>query len=313
MSTTFLATLSPMLVMFSCIVIGFVLKKKRILPDNAASVLSSLENFVFVPALIINTFMNYCTVATLSQHYRLVIYSIIAVAIAMALAHILAPLFTKDKYIKHIYHYSLTFGNFGFLANSIVPALFGDEMLYYYMLFTLPLNTLVYTWGCTILIPQGEEKKSPLKNLINPVFIAILIGATLGLSGATTVLPKFFSSTVSTLGACMGPVAMLLTGMVVGGYEIKSLLSDKKIYVATLLRLFVFPAFLVAVLKLLGADEMTLTFTIFAFGAALGLNSVVFPAAYGGDTKPGASMAIISHTLAVVTIPIMYSLLTLVI
>jgi hypothetical protein len=39
---------------------------------------------------------------------------------------------------------------------------------------------------------------------------------------------------------------------------------------------------------------------------------VVFPEAYGGDPKTGASMAMISHTMCVVTIPLMYSLLTLV-
>ena len=38
----------------------------------------------------------------------------------------------------------------------------------------------------------------------------------------------------------------------------------------------------------------------------MGLNTIVFPAAYGGDTETGASMAMISHTLSVVTIPLMY-------
>ena len=33
------------------------------------------------------------------------------------------------------------------------------------------------------------------------------------------------------------------------------------------------------------------------------------PAAYGGDTSTGASMAMISHTLCVITIPLMYALL----
>jgi predicted permease len=138
------------------------------------------------------------------------------------------------------------------------------------------------------------------------VFIAIIVGAGLGLSGASNWLPKFFSMTVKNLGDCMGPVAMLLTGMVVGGYEVKSLLKDKKIYIATALRLFVLPAFFIVVLKLLGADQKTLSFTLFALGTALGLNTVVFPSAYGGDTKTGASMAMISHVLSVITIPLMY-------
>ena len=57
MLTTFNVTLSPMLVMFLCIVIGFICKKYKIVPDNTATVLSKLENYVLVPALITNTFM----------------------------------------------------------------------------------------------------------------------------------------------------------------------------------------------------------------------------------------------------------------
>ena len=43
------------------------------------------------------------------------------------------------------------------------------------------------------------------------------------------------------------------------------------------------------------------------------LNTVVFPAAYGGDPTIGAAMATVSHTLCVASIPLMYSLLTLLI
>ena len=43
----------------------------------------------------------------------------------------------------------------------------------------------------------------------------------------------------------------------------------------------------------------------------LGMNTVVFPEAYGGDPEPGASMAIISTTISIVTVPLMYALVTL--
>lgn len=50
MFETFQATLSPMLVMFMCMIIGYVAKKSRLVPDNTATVLSKLENYFFVPA-----------------------------------------------------------------------------------------------------------------------------------------------------------------------------------------------------------------------------------------------------------------------
>ena len=305
----FRATLSPMLVMFLFIVIGFVCNKRRLLPENAATVLSKLENYVLVPALIINTFMRYCTVASLQEQYRSVLYCLIALTVALCIAFPLSRLFAKGDYERNIYKYALTFGNFSFMGNAIVPAILGDDMLYVYMLYILPLNVAVYTWGLIVLIPKGEKKQNPLKSLFNPIFISILIGAALGLLGLREQIPDFLTTAIGNCAACMGPLAMILTGFVIGGYDLKKLLTKKRIYLASFLRLILLPALFILILWALGADHEILVLTLFAFGTPLGLNTVVFPAAYGGDTSIGASMAMISHTLCVATIPLMYALL----
>jgi predicted permease len=118
----------------------------------------------------------------------------------------------------------------------------------------------------------------------------------------------------------MGPVAMLLAGFTIGSYNVKNMLSNKKVYVATFLRLIVIPSVIIAVLfglkELvnlafnLNIDNTALFLLFFGIGAPLGLNTVVFPEAYGGDPSTGASMAMISHTLCVITIPLMFALMT---
>ena len=77
------------------------------------------------------------------------------------------------------------------------------------------------------------------------------------------------------------------------------------------LYLLILPALYCAILLLLGANELILTLALVAYATLLGLNTVVFPAAYGADTSTGAGMALISHVLSVVTFPLMYALLTL--
>lgn len=303
-----------MLVLFLCMIIGFVAKKKALTPDDTATVLSKLENYFLVPALIINTFMKYCTVSSIREEYRLILYAFVALVLAIGIALPLSRVFAKnDAYQRNIYKYALAFGNFSFMGNAIVPAILGEAMLYRYMLYILPLNIAVYTWGLVILIPKGEKKQSVFKSLLNPIFISILIGAALGLTGAAAYIPSFITTTISNCAACMGPLAMILTGFVIGGYRLSGLLKNYKIYIATALRLFVLPSLFIGVLLLLGADKTTLVCTLFAFATPLGLNTVVFPAAYGGDTSTGASMAMISHTLCIVSIPLMYALLTTII
>lgn len=319
MSEVFISTLSQMLVMLICMVIGFVLRKGALLPENAGAVMSKLENYIFVPALIIHTFMTYCTPKALGENYMLVLLCGGVLTVALCISLPLSAVFAKnDNYKRNIYKYALTFGNFSFMGNAIVPAILGESALYPYMMYLIPLNVAVYTWGVMILVPKGEKKKSILSSLLNPIFISILIGAALGLTGAVDFVPAFALKTIDYCKASMAPVAMILTGFVIGGYNIKELLTDKKIYIATALRLIVFPAIFLALLyfagSLIGIHQellrLALVLTLFAYATPLGLNTVVFPAAYGGDTKTGASMAMISHTLCVITIPIMYALLT---
>ena len=62
------------------------------------------------------------------------------------------------------------------------------------------------------------------------------------------------------------------------------------------------------ILKLIGASYEIQLLSLICLATPLGLNTIVFPAAYGGETKTGASMAMISHVLSVITIPLMYLL-----
>lgn len=307
MLKVFSTTLTQMLVMFSFIVIGYLLNKFKIVPNETTVVLSKLENYVLVPSLVLNNFMTNCTTQNISKKYPLIIYSVIVLIVALLIAQILALVFSKDSYQRNIYKYALTFGNFSFMGTAVIKSMYNDEMLFNYLMFILPLNLMVYTWGMVILIPK-KTGVNPLKNLINPVFIGIIIGALLGIFDISKYLPKFFADTVSSASACMAPIAMILTGFIVANYDIKKLLLQGKVYIATALRLIVLPTIFVLGLKAFGADKTTLIVALMAYATPLGVNTIVFPAAYGGDTTSGASMALISHTIAVITMPLMFAI-----
>ena len=254
MFDVFKSTLSPMLTMFTCIVIGYVLNKTKKVPENTATVLSKCENYFIMPALILNTFIKFCTVQSIRDNYNLILYSSLTLVVAMTIGILLSGLFTKDEYTKNIYKYALSFANFGFMGNAIVPMIFGEEMLYKYMLFTLPMQAVVYSWGIAIMIPKGEEKTSPIKRLINPSNISLIAGITLGLLGAASFMPRFLTVAIGNVSACMGPLAMVLTGFVIAQYDLADMLKNKKVYIATFLRLILLPLLFVTALHFTGAQ-----------------------------------------------------------
>ena len=302
----FSATFNQMLVLFIFMAVGFLLNKKELLPSDSSAVLSKFETYLFVPCLVFSVFYKYCTVENFKQKSVYILYGTAVMAVSLVIGIFLAKLFAKDGYLRKIYTYSFAVANFSFMGNAVVLGVFGEEILFDYMIFTLPLNLYVYSIGTASLIPNEKGGRISLKAFVNPIFISLILGAICGLCAIP--LPKFITSAVSSAGACMSPIAMLLTGIVIGGYSLKKLASDKKIYLASVIRLIILPTVFMLVLLALKTDSAIIRAALCATAMPLGLNTVVFPAAYGGDTTPGASMALISHLISIVTIPVMFAI-----
>lgn len=306
MLSVFTATLNQMLVLFLFMAIGFFFNKKRLLPADDATVLSKLETNLFVPCLVFSVFYEYCTVENFRQKSVYILYGAAIMAVSLGIGIVLAKIFAKEDYLRKIYTYSFAVANFSFMGNAVVQGIFGGEVLFDYMIFTLPMNLYVYSVGTASLKPAENGRGISWKAFVNPILIAMVLGAICGLTALP--LPSFLTKAVSAGGACMSPLAMLLTGFVIGDYSLKKLASDKKVYLASVIRLILLPGVFMLILMAMKTDQAILRVALCATAMPLGLNTVVFPAAYGGDTTPGASMALISHLLSVLTIPLMFAL-----
>ena len=318
--STFSATLNPMLTLFVCIAAGFIFSKCGILPEGSGKVMAKMETWIFCPALNFTTMAYYCTVDSIGEHFINIILSSFGVMLAVGISILLAPRFVKKKGTERgVYHYALAFANSGYMGDPIVLALFGNLGLAFFKLYCLPVQLMIYSWGISVMIPGGEKKGGAWRRVINAPTVAMLLGIAVGLSGVGKYIPAFMTNSLDTLKVCMGPVAMLLAGVTIAKYDFLSMLKNKKVYIATALRLTLLPAIIVSFtlgLKTLanaafglniGNEVLFLTF--FATAPALGLNTVIFPEAFGGNPETGASMAMISHTLCVISIPLLYALM----
>ncbi|MBE6632474.1 MAG: hypothetical protein E7623_07225, partial [Ruminococcaceae bacterium] len=166
--TIFFTSLNQTAFLFSFIILGYILYKLKIIPDNSQSVLSKMENLVFIPALVLGTFMENFTVAKIKETGDLLITSLFMAIIGIMVSVLLAHVCSKDGYERNIFTYALSFSNFGFMGNAVVSALFPDVFLQY-LVFTLPFWSLIYLWGAPVLLIGGAEKvplKSRLKNFL---------------------------------------------------------------------------------------------------------------------------------------------------
>lgn len=313
----FSSTLIKMVELFAFIFIGYLLTKLGVVKAEATGVLSKLENTLFIPACVMGTLMGSFTIPKIHESWRLLVFSLAIAVVVIPLALLAARLCSKDPYDRHVIAYGLSFSNFGYMGIAVVGSVFPEHMGNY-MIFTLVLWILIYGWAVPAwLIPKNEKQSvgQRIKSLFNPMFVGALLGIFLGLTGLHTMVPegveRVFVSVVDTAGACMSPIAMILTGITVASIDLKRALKTWNIYVVTVLRLVIFPLLGFAAFLLLPKSIFSESFVkcaICSLAMPLGLGPVIIPAAYGKDTGKAAAMTLVSHLLSVITIPLIFIL-----
>ena len=301
----FTSVIFQIAVLFSFILIGFILCRLNLLPREASTVFSRLENRILMPAVVINTFRTNCTIENITHKWVFIAYSAVILAFCILVAFIVSRFLGKTPYLQKIYRYSLAVSNFGFVGTAMVSGIYGADSieLFDYLMFTLPLNMFTYSIGIAWLVPNSCKVFS-FKTFLNPIFVSLFIGAALGLLNR----PKFelVTSVISSAAGCMSPIAMILTGFVIGGYRLPELFRHWQTYVVAGIRLVALPAVVVTVLKLLNTPQEIIIATLCAHAMPLGLNTVIMPSAYGENPETGASMALVSQICSVLTIPTLF-------
>lgn len=316
----FTPILNQMVYLFAFIIIGYILIKVKALSPDATATLSKLESKLFIPALVLSTFMNNFTVEKLGSGGIILLLSSAILIITAPLAVYLSRLiFSTDRYLAKIATYGLTFSNFGYMGNAIMQSVFPDIFLEY-SIFCMPLWVLIYVWGVPTLLIAGSDEsagkmslKEKLKPLCNPMFAAMIIGIALGLSGLTPHIHQSVKDVITVSGNCMSPIAMLLTGMTIAQSNLIKMLTKWQTYLLSFIRLLAIPSLFILIFAFVPkSDVINDTFLICGLASVampLGLNTIVVPKGYGKDTTDAAGMALISHTLSIGTIPLMFLLL----
>lgn len=307
--STFFTSLSQISYLFLLIGAGFLVMKLCKLPPNATNVLSKLVTTLFMPALILTNFMDNFTVSRLSSAWQYALAGVIVVSLSIVLAKLIARISGKDDYHRKIHTYCLAFSNFGFMGTAVVSTLMPDLFMSYLILCT-PMWIVNYSWAVpALLIPSEKKRGFSFKNLLNPLFIAMLIGIFIGLTRLP--IPQFVDVSIEALSKCMSPSTMLLTGMCVAKIDIKRVLKIKSIYALSVIRLILIPSIFLFILSIIKIDYGVALCVLAVLSMPLGLNSVVIPEAHGQDTSEASGMAIVSHLASALTIPLMFTVFEL--
>ena len=301
----FFLTLENVATLLLFIALGYLLRRSKVLPDNAGRTLSLLTAMVFTPAYSISSLSKNFTPDTLGDKAILLLTATVVILVCTLLANLLSRLLGRTDFERRSLTYAFIIPNYGYFGYPTVEGVFGPAMKADMIVYCIPISLLTNTYG--YLLFSKEKKISWKRALLSPPVLGVLIGSIIGLSGWK--LPTFLDGALTKAGNCMSPASMILAGFVLGSRSLKSMLSDWRAYAYCAVRMLAIPLVFGTAMILLGIRDTNLLISLVFLSMPLGLNLVVFPESYGIDAQDNANMCFVSYLMALLVLPVTFGLI----
>ena len=321
----FLTTFEQAFILIAFILIGYFFRKKNIITDGGRKVLAKLLVNLFAPAYSIISLSSVVNVQDIEKYLIMLLFGVLITFVAIFLAIPFSRALSKDKYHRNAF----AFGNIGYFGYPLVDGIFGAQAKALMILFCVPMCVAIYSYGYHVLTQTPEQANGLIKKEENvsfikkisflycPPMIGVYVGVALGLlsSGLGFEIPKFLTKLVTPAANCQSAPAMLITGAVLASVPFGKLFTSLRPYLIGLIRLLIYPAivggifFIIHLCGWSGELFSRIAFlSILAVSMPVGMNTVVYPESVGIDSTEGAKNCFVSYIMALVTLPIVFSI-----
>ena len=302
----FLKMMNLQIELLLLMLIGFVVKKMKVIDTSQQKGLSELLINVILPATIIKSFISQQnTSLDVLKNSIIMIALCLAIQIAIMLgAKLLPKFFDKDK--AKIMEYGLLVSNSSFVGLPVIEYMFSLEAVMYASIYLIPMRFTMWTVGISLFSKEADFK-SNIKNVVfHPCIIAVVAGFILMF--LPFQLPSVFVETISIVSKSSTCLSMIVIGAILSDIDFDHLL-DKSIVVFTLLRLFILPITVFIILKLLNLDSLLIAIAVILTAMPCGSTCPILAQKYNSDYKFAAKLVLVTSLLSVLSIPLICLLL----
>ncbi len=289
--------------LFFIIFLGFLLVKLKLLKTGDSKVLSTIALYLLNPCVIINAFQ-----IDYSDDIRRGLILSFAAAFIVHIVYILATsLLNRIFHLNNIEKASIIYTNAGNLIVPIVLLLFGKEWLVYtsgYM-----VVQMVFMWSHGRMIVCEEQSVDIRKIMLNVNMIASAIGILM--FALQIKFPVIVLETMEMLTAMIGPVCMLVAGMIIGGMNLKKVFLFKRIYIVTFVKMVVYPMMILLLMKMSRAELLVvngntiLLISLLASIAPTAASITQMTQVYDKDSEYASAIYFITTLVCIATMPAM--------
>jgi predicted permease len=201
-----------LIIIFALLLLGMILSRLKILPENASQSLNLFIIYVSLPALILLqvprlTFSKELLVPVLLPWVMLIVSALLVM--------LAARLLKWERQITGALLLMVPLGNTSFFGIPMIEAFWGTESVSYGVLYDQFGSFLALTtYGSTILaIYSGSEKPTPAAIVKKICFFPPFIALVLGLLTMNVPYPAVLVKVLQGIAASLVPVVMVAIGL----------------------------------------------------------------------------------------------------
>ena len=258
--------------LFLMILMGYVIVKLGLVTDDDSKILSKIVLYIVIPCVMINAFQIDYT----PDKIQGMLLALVASVVLQVLLLIAVWMMGKEWVV------------FGCVFMAV---------------------QLIFMWTHGKYIISSGDRIDWRKIVLNINMIAIFIGAVLFL--LKIHLPVIVDDTLRAVGSTIGPVSMIVTGMLIAGMNLRDIFTNRRVYAVTFLRLLLVPVLALIILKISGLvtwhpqGEKILLVIFLAVITPSASTITQMCQVYGGNSKYSSAINVMTTLLAIVTMPIM--------
>lgn len=300
------ALIKKIISLFLILLAGTLLVRLKIVKSGDSKTLSLLTLYLIVPCMILNSFQ-----VEFSEEIRSGLLLALGASLAIQLLTIfLVRLLKQPLRLDPVEQDSAVYSNSANLVIPLVSAMLGEEWIIYTCTFSSVQLFLIWSHGKAVLC--GDRGFDIKKILTNINLIAVMLGVALLLTGFA--FPAPIEDAIGSVGSMVGPMSMLVTGMIIGGMDCKRLFSYKRLWLVTALRLVLLPLPALLLLKFSGASslvengETILLVILLASSTPTAGMITQMSQVYGKDADYASAINVVSTLLCLFTLPAVVAL-----
>ena len=290
-------------VLFLMMAMGWLLVHFGLARSEDSRILSVVSIYLLMPCAVIKSFQIEYTPQIRDQF-------LLALTAAVAIH---ALLFFVTWLLGRFFHFnveekaSIIYSNSGNLIIPLVTAVLGPEWVIFSSAFLCVQLFFIFT-QCQSMM-QGQPVFNIRLLLSNVNLIAIAIGLALFLTGIR--LPHIPYDVVNGVSACLGPVCMLLLGIIMASVNWRETLRRKRLYLVTFLKMIVVPGVVLAFLKYSGLSHLVpdgqtiLLISLLAVTTPSATTIVQFCQLYDKDAGYASSINALTTIVSILTMPLL--------